>query len=87
MSGEESSAEAIVRVEIVALDGVLGESLELRARWSIAGAAEENDLLTRRSVRTEKPVGDPPLDAWAAAVSRAFAGLAQEIADQALVPR
>ena len=79
VTGEESDAFYFVRVEVVALDGVLGESLELRARWRVALSERAREVqrergvpeialatLTHRYVRTEKVTGEAPYEAWAA---------------------
>lgn len=76
--GDERDADLVLRIELVALDGVLGETLELRARWSALAKGSE-ELRSGRVVRTESTNGDASHSAWAEATSRSFQGLALEL--------
>ncbi|MCL6621202.1 MAG: PqiC family protein [Syntrophobacterales bacterium] len=68
-----------VVVEILRLDGRLGESAILVARWSVLAGPEKRLLRAQRSSITE-PVTGGDYAALAAAQSRALAGLSREIA-------
>lgn len=84
MMGDASGADVVVRVELVALDGVLGESLEMRARWSAWFPHSERPRVSSRTVLREEARGDAPYEAWAAATARAFAALSAEITSTVL---
>jgi uncharacterized lipoprotein YmbA len=81
--GDERAAALHLKLELAALDGVLGSELELRARWSVRGASEEPPRggLVRR---TESTGGDESYAAWVAATSRAFQGLAQDLVQRCM---
>jgi uncharacterized lipoprotein YmbA len=83
LRGEERDAAFLVRVELVALDGVLGQQLELRARWNVRTTGQEGAASMHRSVRTEAASGESEYAAWATAASLALQALAREIADSA----
>jgi uncharacterized lipoprotein YmbA len=68
-----------VVVEILRLDGRLGESAILVARWSVLAGPEKRLLRAQRSSITE-PVTGGDYAALAAAQSRALATLSREIA-------
>ncbi|MBL8897786.1 MAG: membrane integrity-associated transporter subunit PqiC [Planctomycetes bacterium] len=81
--GGEREAALFLRLELTALDGVLGGDLELRARWSVRRGSE-TPLLAGRIRRTESTGGDASYAAWAAATSRAFQGLAQDLVQRCM---
>lgn len=68
-----------VVVDVVRLDGRLGEAAWLEARWSLFGGPEKKLLKTKRSSLRE-PVSGPDYAALVAAQSRTLATLSQEIA-------
>ncbi|MBK9388067.1 MAG: membrane integrity-associated transporter subunit PqiC [Planctomycetes bacterium] len=82
--GDERDAVLRLKLELAALDGVLGGELELRARWS-AHRSGETELQAGRIRRTESTGGDASYAAWAAATSRAFQGLAQDLVQRCMM--
>jgi uncharacterized lipoprotein YmbA len=69
-----------VVLDVVRLDGRLGEAAWLVARWSVLGGPEKKLLnMERSSIR--EPVKDADYAALVAAQSRAVAKLSQEIAE------
>ncbi len=69
-----------VAVDLIRLDGVLGEKATLVARWSIVDEREMALLMTRRSTIIE-PVESTGYTALVAAQSRALEKLSRDIAD------
>jgi uncharacterized lipoprotein YmbA len=67
-----------VTVEVVRLDGYLGDRAELEARWSIFQGQDKKLLKTARSQIVEAAAG-PEYSDLVAAQSRAVARLSQEI--------
>jgi len=68
-----------VVVDVVRLDGRLGEAAWLVARWSVLGGSEKK-LINMNQSRITEPVTGPDYAALVAAQSRALAKLSQEIA-------
>ena len=68
-----------VVVDVIRLDGRLGQAAWLVARWSVLGGPEKKLLKMQRSSISE-PVSGTDHAAWVAAQSRAVAQLSREIA-------
>jgi uncharacterized lipoprotein YmbA len=69
-----------VEVEVLLLDGNLGEHALLVARWAIFDENDKNMLLTRKSSFSES-TGGQGYEAFVSAQSRALAALSKEIAE------
>jgi uncharacterized lipoprotein YmbA len=74
-----AGVDAAVAVELLRFEPTTAKTAELVAHWSVRDARRGGLLVTRESVLREPLEGDDP-GAAAAALSRALAALAQEIA-------
>jgi uncharacterized lipoprotein YmbA len=68
-----------VEVEVLLLDGKLGENALLVARWAIVDEDKKSMLLNRKSSFSE-PTGGQGYEAFVSAQSRVLAALSKEIA-------
>ena len=69
-----------IPVELIRLDGELGQGIELIAQWQILADGGNRQLFSKRS-RFSQPVRGSSYEDLVAAQSRAVADLAREIAD------
>lgn len=78
------SADAVnywIHVEIIRLDAILGNTVTMKALWTISGDRGKKEFITRASEFTEK-IGENSYGAMAAAMSRTFEKLSREIASE-----
>lgn len=68
-----------VEVEVIRLDGILGEYVTLITRWAVFGKNGDNVLLMKRSSYTESVAGKA-YEALVAAKSQAIAKFSQDVA-------
>ena len=69
-----------ITIDIIRLDGILGEEVMLVARWSIIDSQKKALVQTRRSTIVE-PVSSDGYAPLVSAQSRALGKLSKEIAD------
>lgn len=75
------SVDYCIHVEIIRLDAIPGDTVTMKARWAISGDHGKKELITRASEFTEK-LRENSYDMMAAAMSRTFEKLSQEIASE-----
>lgn len=68
-----------INIEIIQMDGKLGESAALVTQWIVINSSSKSILFTKRSRYTE-PVGKPGYPALVAAESRMVADFSRDIA-------
>lgn len=68
-----------VVVDILAMEGALGQEARLTVRWSLVATKSKTARLTRRSTFSERPA-DSSHGAWVAAQRRNISRLSEEIA-------
>ena len=77
--GRRISLDRRITVDIIRLDGALGETVFLKANWALLGENGAKTLLVRR-VDISEPVNGGGYAGYVAALSRALAKLSREIA-------
>jgi uncharacterized lipoprotein YmbA len=70
-----------IHVEIIRLDAIPGDTVTMKALWTISGDHGKKELITRTSEFTEK-LNENSYGMMAAAMSRTFEKLSQEIAPE-----
>jgi uncharacterized lipoprotein YmbA len=75
-----------IDVDVIQMDGILGESASLDVTWSIADGTDRKKLhlITKRSTYRE-PIGGGDYGAFVSAQSRNLASLSREIAETILI--
>jgi uncharacterized lipoprotein YmbA len=73
-----------IQLDVLRCDGVLGQEVQLVARWSVFQGRDKKLLVTNRS-NIREPVGDMSYASFVAAQSKALERLSREIS-QALPP-
>ena len=76
-----------IDVDVIQLDGILGESASLDVTWSISDGTDrkKSPLLTKRSTYKESTGGGEDYRTFVSAQSRNLASLSREIAEAILV--
>ena len=70
-----------VLVEVIRMDGVLGENASLDASWMIYDGVNKGKLLQAKRTNYSEPSGDKGYESYIAAQSRNLGSLSRDIAD------